>query len=438
MRFASFASSLALGISLMALAPQALAAGQPGPTLLTADQGRIDEVASTLVKDPQVIAARNAVLQEWSALPPAQFADGKSHLAGAVDELVYFSVRTAVERKQFAPSVIWAIAAPYKKGSATISGSRWGIDDPDRIYRSATVDPALSYVVHGQRSSRPSNDDFLFEATGSNLKTIGSLPARDIDVSSDGSFTITVDATPANGRRNHLTLPVNANGLLIRDTLADWTKQLPNHLTIEVVGGAAPKPASLDETRAEALSLIGVFSQFDAQLIGQISKPPVNQLIPVVRTLESGVEGAIVGTSRFSIKNDEALVLTIDGQGAGYIGLELTDPWARSLPYWDSLGSLSNLQTKPNADGTITYIISPREPGFYNWLSTAGLNDGFFALRVENFAKVDVAKVVRSAKLVKLYQLVEALPADAVRVTPAQRTQELAERKAGYAKRLTN
>jgi hypothetical protein len=169
-----------------------------------------------------------------------------------------------------------------------------------------------------------------------------------------------------------------------------------------------------------------------------VAKAPANQLVPKVRALESGVEGAIVGTNRFSIGNDEALVLTIDGQGAGYVGLELTDPWARSLPYWESTGSLSNRQARPNADGTITYVISPRDPGFYNWVSTAGLNDGFFALRVENFSHVDPAKLVRSASLVKLSQLPGALPADTVRVTPEQRAQQLAERKAGYARRLAN
>lgn len=435
MRFKMFTALWAL---LFATLPSFADAVEPaGPTLLTPNQQQIDRAASALVSDPQVVAAREAVVATWSALPPAQLPDGKKQLSDAVDELVYFSVRTAVERTQFAPSIVWAISAPYRRGGATIPGSRFGIDDPDRIYRSATVDPALRYVIHGRRSTQPSNNDFLFEVTNG-LKTIGSLRARDIDVSPDGSFTITADATSRNGQRNHLTLPANATGLLIRDTLADWSSQLPNRLTIEVVGGARPKAASLEETRADAISLIRENAQFNAQLLDLVSKAPANQLVPKVRTLESGVEGAIVGTSRFSIGNDEALVLTIDSQGAGYVGLELTDPWARSLPYWDRTGSLSNLQAKPNVDGTITYVISPRDPGFYNWLNTSGLNDGFFALRVENFTHVDPAKLVRSAVLVKLSQLQATLPAGTTRVTSAERAQQLTDRKVAYGRRLSN
>ncbi len=438
MRFKLLMSAFVGSISLMALAPQVMAAESNSATLLTAKQREIDRIASALVQDPQVVAAHDAVVQAWSALPLAQQPDGRSQLAGAVDELVYFAARNAVEAKQFAPTIVWAVAAPYAEGSATIPGSRFGIDDPDRIYRSATVDPALRYVIHGKRSLQPSNRDFLFEVTGSDLKTIGSLPARDIDISADGSFTITVDATPADGRRNHLTLPANGTGLLIRDTLADWAHQSPNHLTIAVVGGPAPKPATLDETRAQTIALIREYARFDAQLLTQLSKTPLNQLVPQVRTAESGVVGAIIGTSRFSIGNDEALILTIDGQGARYLGLELTDPWARSLPYWESTGSLSNLQAKPSADGTITYVISPNDPGVYNWVSTAGLNNGLFALRVEDFAQADPAKLVRSARIVKLADLPAALPADAARVTATERAQQLAERKAGYDKRLTD
>ncbi len=437
MRLTSLASSL-IAIAAFMTAVSPAFAENPGPILLTRQQRQIDRAALALAADPQVVAARDAVVQAWSALPLAKEPDGKSQLAGAVDELVFFAARTAVESEQFAPTIVWAIAAAHSDGGVTIPGSRFGIDDPDRIYRSATIDPALSYVIHGQRNPQPSNRDFLFEVTGADLKTLGSLPARDIDVAADGTFVITVDATPANGRRNHLTLPANATGLLIRDTLADWTSQLPNRLTIAVVGGPAPKPATLDETRAQAVSLIRDYAGFDAQLVGQLSKSPVNQLVPQVRTLESGVAGAIIGTSRFSIANDEALVLTIDGQGARYIGLELTDPWARSLPYQDNTGSLSNLQAKPNADGTITYILSPRDPGLYNWVDTAGLNSGLFALRVEDFAQVDPAKLVRSIRLVKLSELASALPDGAPRVTPSQRAQQLAARRAGYDRRLAN
>jgi hypothetical protein len=131
------------------------------------------------------------------------------------------------------------------------------------------------------------------------------------------------------------------------------------------------------------------------------------------------------------------LVITVDPQGARYLGFQLTDPWYRSVPYWNATGSLSDKQARPNADGTITYIIATRDPGYYNWLSTGGLDDGLLLMRVENFERTpDPAKVFRDAQIVKLADLAQALPAGALRATPTERSRELALRSAGYRNRV--
>jgi len=437
MRFSSVAASLALGISIAALAPTAGYVGPAGyPVLLTADQAQIDRAAIALLEDPQIKAARDKVIRDWSALPPHASDDGKGQLAGAVDELVYFSVRSAVEASRPTPAIVWAISPPHRLGALEVPGSRWGIDLPDRIYRGAAIDASGRYVIRGKRSASPSNDDFLFETTDRTLKTTADLPASRIDVAADGSFAITVDASPADGRRNHLTLPPGATGLLIRDTLADWSAQLPNTLSIERIGGAAAPAATPGQTRAAALALLDGYAKFDAGLLGNIYAKPANQVTPVVRGLSSGVAGAIVGTSRFSVQDDEALVFTIDLQGAGYANFQLTDPWARSLPQAEITSSLSDRQARPNADGTITFILAPRDPGYYNWLNTNGLHDGLVALRVEKVANPDPATIVRTARLVKLSELAAALPEGAARVTPAERARQIADRKAGFARRL--
>jgi hypothetical protein len=136
------------------------------------------------------------------------------------------------------------------------------------------------------------------------------------------------------------------------------------------------------------------------------------------------------------LADDEALVLTIDLQGAGYANFQLTDPWARSVPYTNVTSSLSNRQAKPNPDGTITFIVAPRDPGYFNWLNTNGLNDGLVTLRIEKVTKPDPATIVRTAKLVKLTDLAAAVPAGTPRVTPAERAKQVADRSAGFAKRL--
>ncbi len=116
--------------------------------------------------------------------------------------------------------------------------------------------------------------------------------------------------------------------------------------------------------------------------------------------------GAIIASGHFKIEPEEALVVTIDPGKAQYTGFQLTDPWFRSVPYWSGLSSLSNLQARANADGSLTYVLSARDPGYHNWVSTGGLREGLILARIEVYAEApSVGTVVRSVKLVKLGDL---------------------------------
>lgn len=426
-----------IAFALWALAVGAEAATPaPSAALLSPAQHEVDRISIDVFNGAAVRAKRREIVKAWSALPPYQSADGKSQLQGAVDELVYFAVRAAVERTQPVPAILWYEAPPYRSGRLNVPGSRMGVDLPDRIYRFSAVDPESRYVIRGKRDAFPSNDDFIFEASDHQVAQLSALPAKDIDVAPDGSFTITLDATPAAGRRNHLTLPPQTTDLMVRDTLADWDSQRANALSIERVAGPPRAKPSMARVRQEALSQIDTLARFNVELMQRAALHPANQIVPFLRSARDGVQGAIGSMARFSLKDDEALVIVVDPQGNGYTNLQLTDPWLRSVPYWNDLSSLSDRQAKPNPDGTITFIVAPRDPGYFNWVSTGGLHDGGMTLRIERVARVDPATVIRQAKVVKLSDLASVLPAGAVRITPAERAAQLKARAAGYARRL--
>ena len=433
---------LAPAFPAMVAASLACAAAPPEGSLLTPDQLRTDRIALTLLKDPGVEAARAAGLKQWSTLPAYALKDGKSTLEGAVAEAEYAALRSVAAYEPGSPLVIWASAPPYSYDQVNVPGSRYAGDNPDRIYRSVAVDPSHRYEIHGRRATRPSNDDFLFEAiSGPALGLIGtpvaSLKARDIDIAADGSFTVTVDASPANGRRNHLTLPSGTTGILLRDTLADWSAQRPNDIVVRRVDSGTVAERSQEDLQRQAAQEVTRFFDANTRFLDQVTKAPLNHPVAQVRRPQDGVAGAIAASSRFSVKADEALVITIDPAGAKYVGFQLTDPWFRSRPYWSTTGSLSNQQVKANADGSLTYLIAAHDPGYYNWLSTSGLHEGLLLIRIEDFAQTpDPAKVIREAKVVKLAQLGAALPADAARVGPGERVQQLNARHAGYLNRV--
>jgi len=422
------------------LASTAYAEGSLSGSLLTKDQQKADRIAVALLKDPAVQAARAEGVKKWSTLAAYALPDGKANLEGAANEAEYAALREVAAYSLSQPAVIWVSAPPYSLGATKVPGSRYGGDNPDRIYRSIPVDPAHRYEIHGQRDrAHPSNDDFLFEAVAGLIgHPAAQLKAADVDVAADGTFTVTADSSPSNGKRNHLVLGAGVTDILLRDTLADWSTQVPNELTVKRVDTGAAATRSPEALSKQAATEVGNFFDANIRFLEAVNKAPVNHPIAQIRKPEDGVAGAIAAGARFSLKHDEALVITIAPAAAKYVGFQVTDPWFRSRPYWSTSGSLSSQQVKANSDGSLTYVIADHDPGYYNWLSTVGSHDGLLLIRIEDFDQTktpDPTKVIREAKVVKLSALAAALPADAAKITPAERATLLHKRHEGYFKR---
>jgi hypothetical protein len=406
--------------------------------LLTPSQYQNDSLALSLRDDPAMIAAREAMLARWGASPLNDTPDGKATLAEAVDEAVFLALRSAAADPS-RPQVLWTEAPAYEIGDLHIPAGRLG-DSPDRIYRFAACDPQYRYIIHGQRNARPSLGEFSFEATKPPAAfgaALSHLSSDEIDVAADGSFTVTADATPVNGRRNHLYLPPGTTHVLIRDTLLDWGAQLPNDLKIERVGGEPRAPRDHAALAREAAAEIGDLAEIQAPFLQMVSQTPPDEITPRIRPLAWGMPGSGIALNRFSLKKGEALVVTLDPLGGKYLGFVVGDPWQRSVAYWNRTGSLNNRQARPNPDGTITYVLAAEDPGVYNWLDTNGLRDGVVTLRWEGMPPTaDIHSAVKSVKVTRIADLATAIP-DARRVATDERRQILAQRQADFARRTS-
>ncbi|WP_433520389.1 hypothetical protein ACQPZ2_23325 [Nocardia pseudovaccinii] len=422
---------------------RASGAAGPGMSLLTPQQHQVDEIALKLLEDPAVKAARDDGKKILAALPQAQLEAGKATLDGAVDEAEYLAVRSVAARVPSTPTIIWTSGPGYSWGNQQVPGSRWAGDGPDRIYRSFAAAPQGSYVIHGRRAANPSNDDFSFEARST--ATIGPNPSatltgHDIDIASDGTFTVTVDAQPtAPGQRNHLTLAAGSQTVVMRDTLTDWSTQTPNQLTVTRTDSnpttTTPPPADLaNQAAAEVVRII----EQDAGFIAAANAQPVNSARTNIRQARDGVPGTAGSWAPFHLGPDQALVFTIHPHTASYVSIQLTDPWFRSIPYWNHTSSLTNQQIKPNSDGSVTYVVSLEDPGYYNWLDPDGLTDGIYLLRVEDFATppADPGAIVDAPELIDRAALPSVLDPGMPRVDAAGRAEQLDQRAVGYQRRL--
>jgi len=139
---------------------------------------------------------------------------------------------------------------------------------------------------------------------------------------------------------------------------------------------------------------------------------------------------------KFELADDEALVLDVHLGGAKYFIAPITNIWGTTNEIVRRTGSLNSAQSKPNGDGTYTFVVSTPDPGIYNWIDPDGMREGLMTLRWAEFdgGRPSPQLGVKS-RIVKLAELPRAVPKDAF-VTPDGRRSQLAERAASYAWRL--
>jgi hypothetical protein len=254
----------------------------------------------------------------------------------------------------------------------------------------------------------------------------------------EGNYTMTIDADPANGRANHLQVPRDLPGmhLLVRDSLADWDKELPVELRIERLD---PPPAPARSEKAmKALAIEAIRGNVPFWLHwfeSYVHAKPLNQ----IPTPWKRVQGwGMTQQGRFALKEGEAWVVTLDPLGARFFNFQVADPWTRALEYVSRTGSFNSSQAARNPDGTITLVASPFDPGVHNWLDTSGLKSGTFQVRWQGLpATVTSGEgAVRKVEIVPLANLAGHLPEGTRMVDKAGRAAQLAEREKSYANRL--
>jgi hypothetical protein len=434
-------ASAALVISTLPLG--AFAAADTG--LATADQQSVEARALKIVSRPEVKEQIEMSTRALASLPLAADPEAQDALRPAVQELAFATALDAADSDAERPKVVWAFTAPRTWLGHAVPGSRWGIDNPDNVYRLIPVDGKSTYEI-SVRSHAPGPIQYSFLVYDSFVgedgrqahldAPVAGLRDRDIKVGADGSFKITVDGTPANGRENHIQTNDSARVLLVRNTFNDWQRQAPLDVSVRRSGSPTHDPLTDQEVAVRAAGLLNAATEtiLGWEKAGFAANKTVNIISkPAAR----GGGWGFAANGNFKIADDEALVVTLDPLGAKYVGFDLTNPWLVSLEHIRGTGSLNNEQVQRSPDGSITYVIAARDPGVYNWLSTSGLHRGNILIRWQVLpdSTTTADGAIQSVKVVKLDALSAALPADTQRVSSAERHRLIDQRATAYAHR---
>ncbi|MCZ8381470.1 hypothetical protein O6P37_21600 [Mycobacterium sp. CPCC 205372] len=402
----------------------------------TAAQHEHELAALELTAHPTVRAAYSSVAEKWLSRAKPSSAM-RERFDAAFAEVMFSAAVWSSNQDPLRPKVTCITRLAHPLAGRTIPGTRWGIDNPDSVYRVIPISGDERYEIRGRVGEHRMTENY-FTLWDANMGTVDVLNGRTMEVESDGSFTITVDPEPANGRPNHVRSTPEAHEFYIRDVLLDWGRDDPNHLTVERLGGPpAGSARTLDEQAEATAAMMAHFANFTGKLSHGVYKMPANHFDLAWSADRAGaMRNQVYVMGRFDLRPDEAFVVDVDDGGAEYFTVPLSNIWGTTLEIVDRTGSLNKAQSHPGEGGGYTYVISATDPGTRNWIDTDGLNEGILTLRMAEFGpdgpREDLGARGRVVKLDDLDAEVPGLD----RVTPEERAGELAARRAAYLRRL--
>jgi len=405
--------------------------------IATEEQARFEREALAILADPRMqetIADRHAYWLDTAQPSPAM----RKAFDWAYPEVAFGAIIWSLNTDAQRPGVVTITRLPHKLGGVDVPGSRWGLDNPDSVYRVIPIDGAERYVIRGSVPD-PRLTENYFTLWNAHMGTVDVLDGKTLVLADDGSFEIFVDADEKGDRANHVRSAPEAVEFYIRDVIADWANERPNMLSIERLGGAPKTPErSFDQKVADAQAMLIRNVDSTMRWNAQATTKPANGFdFTIDRDSDGALRNQIYIMGHFDLADDEALVIEIGLGGADYFLAPITNIWGTTNDIVDRTSSLNLTQSVRDSDDSLTYVVARRDPGVWNWLDSCDMPEGLLTLRWAEFADGRPSENFGArSKVVKLDQLRDVLPAGTRWVTPDERRQQQADRAASYAWRI--
>ena len=307
----------------------------------------------------------------------------------------------------------------------------WGLECPDCVYLNASLRAGETYRLFGNRGT----------ARYVGLQTMDGIAATfnclvdDLEVDADGSFEAILSTDEHDG--NWLRLAGDHPTLTVRNFFYDWDIEVPATLRIERVGDEVvprDRAVDLDVSVSRQLYALGEFVYDNLKFFLDFgAMAPANGFIPPMDMTEMGAAAEnrpVIG--RFELEDDEALVLEVQPPKGVYWSISLGNPWLETIHYGRHQSSLNGHQAIIDADGIFRAVICATDPGVANWLDTAGHSNGAMLLRCVRTENAPVP----NTRVVKVDDVLSALPADTTTTTPDQRARIIEARRRAVHERF--
>src|SRR6202000_2203048 len=282
----------------------------------TAAQHEQELAALDLIEHPVVKAAYQTVAETWLGRAKASPAM-RERFDDAFAEVMFSAAVWSSNQDKLRPKVSCITRLAHPVDGRPCPGSRWGIDNPDSVYRVIPISGDERYEIHGRVGDHRMTENYC-TLCDAQMGTVDVLNGRTMQVDSDGSFTITVDADPANGRPNHVRSTAEAHEFYIRDVLLDWGRDDPNHFEVQRLGGPPGTPARTLDEQAEATAAMMAYVTYCPGNLGHgVYKMAPNHFNLAWSADKVGaMRNQVYVMGRFDLAEDEAVCDDVGARGA--------------------------------------------------------------------------------------------------------------------------
>ena len=395
--------------------------------------------ALALSRHATVRAAYSKIGEAWLAQddpPPGE--DMRACFERAFEEVMFAAAVWGSNRDPLRPRPICITRLAHPLDGERIPGTRWGVDNPDSVYRTIPISGDERYRITGRVPEHRLPENY-FTLWDTDWNTVDVLDGSGLVLESDRTFEIFVDGDPKGDRPNHIRSSGSAFEFFIRDVLQDWAVDTPNTLAVERLGPEPSCPAlSFDEEAEQVAETMATFVRNTRRYNQQAYGKPANTLEYTIDRDSDGALGSqIYLLGHFDLEDEEALVVDVRLGGARYFIAPITNHWGTTNGIVDRTGSLNLAQSLRNEDGALTFVVSKHDPGVPNWLDPSDLRQGILTLRWAEFEGGTAgADLGATSRVVPLSDLRAHLPEETPVVDAAARATQQAERARAYLRRL--
>lgn len=263
-----------------------------------------------------------------------------------------------------------------------------GADNPDNVYLAANIRGDRDYRITGRRGTIhyfSIGSKANRYATDGTMASTGELNDQQLQFGPDGTVEIIASQRPQ--PKTWLPLAADSTLLVVRQTYLDRERETSGHYRIERIG-APPSPAPLEPAtleralRGAAQAVVGTAETFARWTELFMTRP--NELPDFGQAMfqRAGGDPEIFYLHGYwKLAPGEAWVIRTAVPECPYWNFQLDNWWMESLDCRYHRISINKHTARLDADGRLTIVVAARDPGWGNWIDTAGHCSGTALLR---------------------------------------------------------